>query len=136
MQYNDCLRILRKSFSIFLTLILIIICIAIVGLSKIAQREVYEQFGGIVDCKIIGTVEKVKAEEEASKKLKKISPFLQCYCMDELSNLGFNIINDPTCKAWLEVYLKQQSLNTLVIIIVPVLNVIISIFLNCNILIF
>jgi len=135
MQYSPCLRYIRKFISFLLTLILIIISIAIIAAAKYAEKKVELEFGAKVDCKFI-TFDKQIAEKDASKGGSLISPTVQCYCMDQFIKVGLEINKIQLCDKWILLYAQAQSLNILVIIIVPILNVIISIALYCKLIYF
>jgi hypothetical protein len=131
MQYNSCLRKLRKIFSIFFTLIIIIISISIVAAAKFGEKKIEEQFGANVDCEYIKFSEEI-VKKEISIQGGLISPSTQCYCIDELKKIGLDVRKNKLCEQWILLYLQAQSLNIGVIIIVPVLNVIISLALYSN----
>ena len=131
MQYNSCLRKLRKIFSIFLTLVIIIISISIVAAAKFAEKKIEEQFGANVDCQYIDYSKEIVQINEYIED-GQISPATQCYCMDKLINIGLDVRNIKKCEKWILLNIQAQSLNIGVIIIVPILNVIISLALYCK----
>jgi hypothetical protein len=131
MQYNSCLRKLRKIFSIFFTLIIVIISISIVAAAKFAEKKI-EENGANVDCQYIKTSKEI-VENEIKIEGGLLSPATQCYCIDEFKKIGLDVRKNILCEQWILLYLQSQSLNIGVIVIVPVLNVIISLALYCKI---
>jgi hypothetical protein len=121
--------------SILLTFILIIIGIAVIASAKFAEKKIENEFGTKVDCALI-TFSKEIAEVDNAKNTLIMSPTVQCYCLDQLVKIGLGVNNIKVCQKWFSLYLQAQSLNIGVIIIIPILNFIISMAINCNFLYF
>lgn len=131
MQYNTCKRAIRKIISILVTLILIIIGIAVIASAKYAEKKIENEFGAKVDCNLI-TFTKEIAEADNAKNTKLMSPTVQCYCFDQFIKVGLEVNKIKICEKWLSLYLQAQSLNIGVILIVPILNFIISLAIQCK----
>lgn len=112
----------------------------VVVLSKIAQRDLDNQFNSNVDCSFYKEVTQadVLVEYNDAKIDKNSRVKLYCFCYENLLSDGYgdtkNIVLDGTdilpCKDWIEVWLKYESLNTAIIILVPTVNIVLTFVLS------
>ncbi len=147
MQYNSCKRFIRKFFSVLITIFIIIASIGIIIAAKYGENKLQESFNPSVNCKFISNKTSDLIYEQENKKNNTPLPITHCVCFQKLIDEGLDGINSYNvalnknneiiypCKDWIKLYLQYESLKTGIIIIVPVINVVISIALECKILI-
>ena len=140
-QYSSFLRFLRKCFSIFLSLIIVIASIAIVVVAKLGENEIKKNFNTEVDCRFIDKTEKDLLNEVTLLFQNKTTDNVvtYCFCYEKLTsnftqlqnyNIKMNNSDYYPCKLWLELWIKSSSLKYGIIFLVPIINVVLSICLT------
>jgi hypothetical protein len=96
-----------------------------------------------VDCTYLNTDNPAELYQEYIDKTleKKIKTY--CYCYKQFISIGPVDITNlvltsngntfPPCKDWLDLYIKSESLKYGIIILIPLVNFILSVILECNI---
>ncbi len=136
-------RCLSKSFSIFLSILLILIAFGIIVGGNIFQELVNKEFDNNIDCNFVEYNENTVISEYLRTDIPKrnrVQTF--CFCKNKLNIDGITKANDYVfpnvkindssvfpCKEWIIAYIKYNAINVAITIIIPILNGFISGFL-------
>jgi len=146
MQYSPLKRIIRKFIAILFSIILIIASIALVMAAKYGENQIAKSFNTAVDCKFVDN----KGEEDLRQEIlggvtKNNRIVANCFCMDLLISKQIAGVQDFSmivnnvkiypCIEWLNLWLQSQSLKIGIIVLVPIINIILSIALECKLII-
>lgn len=141
--YSTCKRFFRKSISLLFAIIVIAASFGIVIASKYVQREIDKDFNSNIECTYYNDRPESEVYEEyidpditSRSKVK-----TYCFCQSLFYSQGFsvtqtwNLDNQGVypCKTWIDLWIKNQSFNTGVIILVPTVNVLLSFVLSSKI---
>jgi hypothetical protein len=142
--YSSGRRFIRKFFSIIIALIVILASFGIVIGAKYAQMEIDKTFNSNVDCGFIsydlGEMQNEYNDDSITLR-NKVKTY--CYCQSYFFNNGitktqtFSIsgstgatVMKTPCYDWVEKYIYSQSLMVATFILVPFINVVLSILLR------
>lgn len=139
--YSSGRRFIRKFFSIIIALIVILASFGIVIGAKYAQMEIDKTFNSNVDCGFISyDLEEMTTEynDDSITLRNKVKTY--CYCQSYMFSNGitktqtFGITGSTgsktPCYDWVEKYIYSQSLMVATFILVPFINVVLSILLR------
>lgn len=148
--YSSGRRFIRKFFSIIIALIVILASFGIVIGAKYAQMEIDKTFNSNVDCGFISyDLEEMQNEynDDSITLRNKVKTY--CYCQSYMFSNGISktqtfsisgstgttgatgatVMKTP-CYDWVEKYIYSQSLMVATFILVPFINVVLSILLR------
>lgn len=128
---------MRKAIVIFIAIFILAASFGIVIGAKYAQKSIDEEFNTSIDCSFVTYTDETVLAEFTDDTIANRDKYLTyCFCRDNLINLGFDGTQElelgigvKPCGTWLDLYIKSQSLMVGTIILVPFVNVILSIIL-------
>jgi hypothetical protein len=133
---------LRKTLALILAFIIILASFGVVIAAKYLQINLQDQMGPSVDCSYLKSTDAELYSEYIDSTLttnQKVKTF--CYCAAKLLDIGpmkaldleisYNGNNFLPCHGNISTYLQAESLKYLVIILIPVINLVLSLFLEC-----
>jgi hypothetical protein len=137
--YSACRRRIRTFFAVIIAIIVILASFGIVIGTKYATMEINKTFNSEIDCSNIpdytNTVEVIKEYTDNSILARqKVKTY--CFCRNNLIKKGIPntqevILNGVTiCADWVDKYLYTKSLVIGTFILVPLVNVILSVLLT------
>jgi len=145
LAYNKCLRTLRVIFSFIIAILLIISTFGVIIASKYIIMEVTKDYNPDIDCSYISQSDyrdqKKIFDEFNDVNIKNGTKYLTyCYCLDKLINEGplyistteikINSNSILPCQSWFESFIKYNSVNLAVVIVIPIVNSIVVIILR------
>jgi hypothetical protein len=144
MPYSSCNRYTRKILAIILALIIILASFGIVIAAKYIQLQFKQKMSSDVDCTYLKVDDAGLSHERFDNSLtntEKIKTY--CYCFNEFIKKGpldvsnvsitYNGKTFTPCDQWVKLYLQSESLRYGVIVLIPIVNFILSVFLECKI---
>lgn len=135
--YSTCKRCIRKTFSIIIAIIIMLASFGIVIGEKYAQEDINSHFDPNVNCEYVNPTEASVLLEFTDTSISansRVNTF--CFCRSKLISSGltatenYTISNIYVCKDWLTMYLYSESLTAATFILVPTVNVILTVLLN------
>jgi hypothetical protein len=141
MPYSSCGRCTRKVFSVLLALIIILASFGVVIGAKLFQEQFKEKMSSDIDCNYLKIDNAGLYQEyfdDVLTEIKRVKTY--CYCFQQFKELGlgvysvsisFNGKSFIPCNDWLNLYVQSESLRYGVIVLIPLVNFILSIFLEC-----
>ena len=110
--------------------------------AKYGELQIDLNFNTSIDCKYVDKTLTSLKQEIRSDISNKDRIILNCFCLNYLIDKGVSGLKNykidldsksyNPCESWLDLWLKSQFLKILVIVIVPVINIFLSIFLECK----
>lgn len=137
LAYNKWLRYLRVLLSYLIAIIIIVSSFGVVIGSKYALQQVTDNYNPDIDCKYINQTDylsqKKVFQEFTDTNIKNGTKYLTyCYCNEKLMTNGPMEISNTMitesnktilpCKSWFESYLKYNSVNIAIVIVIPIVN--------------
>ncbi len=112
--------------------------------AKYGENQIEKKFNTSVECRYVENkkIKDLKNEIEAGVESNN-RVVTHCFCMEKLVETkdieqvrNFNLtINDQpffACKEWMGLYLISKSLKIGIVVVVPIINIVLSITLNCK----
>jgi len=142
-QYSPIKRLFRKLFAIIFSILIIIGSVAIVMAAKYGENQIQKSFNTSVDCNYVDYkgMEDLKIEILSGVE-KNNRVVTHCFCLetfitkqiDGVKNVVVEINGQKiyACNEWLELWLKSEGLKIGIVILVPIINIVLSLALECN----
>jgi hypothetical protein len=142
--YPEWKRNIRKTFAIIISLIVILSTFGIVILQKSLIDSITQDYDPNINCGYISHTENELYSEFLDSTIQRRSKVkTACFCQHYLATEGISKTQDFTftlegksyfvCSDWMDSWIKYQGASTGVIILVPFVNIILSIILRSNI---